>query len=965
MQISQPMFNQPPQTQTPTPTINQYQPPQQQTQDQNQDNEILNISKIKEGFYIGDKIAAVSIEVIIQFKISHIINATGTQIMNHFESVGIKYLTLKWFENETQFLFDNKDELPNKIVEFIDTALETGEGILGHSVKGQNRICIVVIIYLMKKYKWSLKKSLEYLKSKKKDVNIVPYFFIQLQNFEQRLIQRGELKQNDIPWDFDNLTDPEEKLLRNTYMNGLPNKINKNDFINKNKMVINNHILWNDHNPNDGKLTIMIGYENDLYLKQNIIPIRTHLLKRPNKPCIKKNKYNNKANNFILNNEGNLNNYINDKNADSNNKNINVINNMRNNNVLVNNQFINQLDNDNKVNNFNKNDTMINKKLNEISNFLINKNNMNNNNNNIPMDNINIMNNNQNNNQENNNREYNLIISGQLNNLLNNKTPTQKTQKIDLGQENKLNNTPNAKNNNSQNLYRLSLNNNPPNNNNNPAIFSNNVYTNINNYNNNNLIANNNNNFNINDFGKLPPKLGMKNYNNQNNEITNKENINQITNKNMNKIIGQNTTNNNNIFISNPNYGKQNMINLPNRMNQFSTNNNNNNNSNLLHLRRPTPNATNNNRLNAHNMNNIYNSNNYNIKNSNINNYINYNPIGVYEKNNNNNSPSKNKENNNIRQYNIPNSIPIRRSGVKNNIPYNNPKNNTERHTNPNSGKIPYNPNDLKKPLNNFNPNLIRRKGTPQSTSNNQYLNRNQINGPVRIQNNNYLIDKKPNTPDLTHYSSSAGFKINDKNKNTNNNFNNNFISNSKGMNFNNFNNKYAIMNNNNPSKSNGFEYNNKNKQLIPRPSTAPHKDKTDNNNKPSNANCNVNYYYNGTKNDNIVNNLMMNKLNQRPMSAGKEDNDNNNNNLDNRYILNKNANINISNMGLGKRLPSPKINSNLENNMMDNKIKRSYNRGNGFGGNNHNLLKPKNMKNKRPPLPNSGNIMIPRNSNY
>ena len=44
--------------------------------------EILNISKIKEGFYIGDRISAISLDVIIQFKITHMINETGNQITN-------------------------------------------------------------------------------------------------------------------------------------------------------------------------------------------------------------------------------------------------------------------------------------------------------------------------------------------------------------------------------------------------------------------------------------------------------------------------------------------------------------------------------------------------------------------------------------------------------------------------------------------------------------------------------------------------------------------------------------------------------------------------------------------------------------------------------------------------------------------------------------------------------------------
>ena len=44
--------------------------------------EILNISKIKEAFYIGDRISAINLNVIIQFRITHMINVTGNQITN-------------------------------------------------------------------------------------------------------------------------------------------------------------------------------------------------------------------------------------------------------------------------------------------------------------------------------------------------------------------------------------------------------------------------------------------------------------------------------------------------------------------------------------------------------------------------------------------------------------------------------------------------------------------------------------------------------------------------------------------------------------------------------------------------------------------------------------------------------------------------------------------------------------------
>jgi hypothetical protein len=228
--------------------------------------------------------------------------------MNNWESIGIKYLTLNWTENENQTLFDNKDEISNKIVEFIDKGIEEGEGILAHSFKGQNRVCIVVIIYLMKKYRWSLNKSMEYLKSKKKDVDITPYFYKQLSNLEKRLLKRNEINIKDIPWEFSNLKNPEEKLLRNTYMNGLQQPItvafNEDNYKNNKK-----HIRWKDEINNE-KIEI-IDLENDLLLKKNIKPVISHKNIFPQKTCIKVSQFylNNcilNSNNISANNKSNI-----------------------------------------------------------------------------------------------------------------------------------------------------------------------------------------------------------------------------------------------------------------------------------------------------------------------------------------------------------------------------------------------------------------------------------------------------------------------------------------------------------------------------------------------------------------------------------------------------------------------------------------------------------------------------------
>ena len=228
--------------------------------------------------------------------------------MNQWESIGVNYLTINWSESPSQIIFDLKDEIAEKIVEFIDKALLIGEGVLAHSFNGKNRVCLVALIYLMKKYKWSLYKSMQYLKSKKNDVEIPNYFYNQLDNFQKRLIQKGELTR-DIPWEFENLINEEEKLMRNTYMNGLPCKNNlnvnernnnriidllvgNNDNKNKNKEnVFSRHIFWADNNPYlypQSKLEI-INSNNDLCLKKDIKPINCHIKCKPIKSCIKTN----------------------------------------------------------------------------------------------------------------------------------------------------------------------------------------------------------------------------------------------------------------------------------------------------------------------------------------------------------------------------------------------------------------------------------------------------------------------------------------------------------------------------------------------------------------------------------------------------------------------------------------------------------------------------------------------------
>lgn len=59
--------------------------------------------------------------------------------------------------------------------------MEAGESCLIHSMYGKSRACAVLTAYLMKKYSWSLNKSLEFINSKKEGLEIRNNYLIQMQ----------------------------------------------------------------------------------------------------------------------------------------------------------------------------------------------------------------------------------------------------------------------------------------------------------------------------------------------------------------------------------------------------------------------------------------------------------------------------------------------------------------------------------------------------------------------------------------------------------------------------------------------------------------------------------------------------------------------------------------------------------------------------------------------------------------
>ena len=96
------------------------------------------------------------------------------------------------------------------------------ESVLVHSYRGQSRASCVIATYMMRHYRWSLLKTLEFLNSRRPDLEIRATFIKQLSQYENRLKARG-LGPETSKWDEiseeNKFLESEELMLRNTFLN--------------------------------------------------------------------------------------------------------------------------------------------------------------------------------------------------------------------------------------------------------------------------------------------------------------------------------------------------------------------------------------------------------------------------------------------------------------------------------------------------------------------------------------------------------------------------------------------------------------------------------------------------------------------------------------------------------------------------------------------------------------------------
>lgn len=144
-------------------------------------------AKCKDGLFLGDMQSSQDLEFVVANKISRIINCSGREAPNGWERGGVRYLTYYWPESGNCVIFDETNSVLDEIYAFIEDALESGESVLVHSTDGVSRACFCVAVYFMLKYRWTLSKTLTFLRNKRPDLHPKPGFMRQLQALDHSL----------------------------------------------------------------------------------------------------------------------------------------------------------------------------------------------------------------------------------------------------------------------------------------------------------------------------------------------------------------------------------------------------------------------------------------------------------------------------------------------------------------------------------------------------------------------------------------------------------------------------------------------------------------------------------------------------------------------------------------------------------------------------------------------------------
>lgn len=127
-------------------------------------------------------------------KIKVLICCNLEETHNNFHHVKIK--DLQWKENDTYKLTIMFSHMIPSIKSFIAQAEKKHYSTLVFCNNGQNRSLCIIVCYLMERFNWSFYKSLQYLDSKRSNLEISKNFFNSLKNVCQEFEENHSVSVN-------------------------------------------------------------------------------------------------------------------------------------------------------------------------------------------------------------------------------------------------------------------------------------------------------------------------------------------------------------------------------------------------------------------------------------------------------------------------------------------------------------------------------------------------------------------------------------------------------------------------------------------------------------------------------------------------------------------------------------------------------------------------------------------------
>lgn len=146
---------------------------------------------------------------------------------------------------------------------------------LVHCEDGRSKSVVIVSAWMMKKFKWSLLKSLEFLNFRRPGIDLPHSFISQLAGLETRL-DKSRFPSTNWQEVKDNSDDSEEMILRNTYLNAQVSQFA--DYNNVENKLINPKLKWRDDSENKTDIVEIVGIaasskENSNFIMTGIRPI--------------------------------------------------------------------------------------------------------------------------------------------------------------------------------------------------------------------------------------------------------------------------------------------------------------------------------------------------------------------------------------------------------------------------------------------------------------------------------------------------------------------------------------------------------------------------------------------------------------------------------------------------------------------------------------------------------------------